>query len=64
MGKLPRRVRRREIAEQNSVNIRTVDGWARRGVIPQPHYLEGSRIPFWFEDELDRPTTEQSEKSA
>jgi predicted site-specific integrase-resolvase len=63
MHKLRRRVRRHEIAEQNAVNIRTVDGWARRGVIPPPHYLEGSRIPFWYADELDRLQI-QSEKPA
>jgi hypothetical protein len=60
-----RRIRRRGIANHFGVDIRTVDGWAKRGVIPAPHYLEGSPIPFWFTDEtVDRPLTRQSEKSA
>jgi len=58
-----KRIRRRGLAGHYDVNIRTVDSWAKRGVIPAPHYLEGSRIPFWFEDELDRSLTRQSEKS-
>jgi len=60
-----RRIRRRGIANHFNVDIRTVDAWAKRGVvIPAPHYLDGSTIPFWFCDEtVDRPLTRQSEKA-
>jgi hypothetical protein len=51
-----KRIRRRRLAEHFGVNIRTIDGWVRRKVLAPPHYLEGSKIPFWFEDEtIDRP---------
>ena len=60
-----RRIRRRGLANHFGVDIRTVDAWAKRGVIPGPHYLEGSIIPFWFVDEtIERPLARQSEKSA
>jgi len=60
-----KRIRRRGLADHYQVNIRTVDGWAKRGIIPPPHYLEGSVIPFWFEDEtVNRPPSNQSEKAA
>jgi hypothetical protein len=60
-----KRIRRHDLAEHFSVDIRTIDAWARRGVIPPPHYLAGSTIPFWFCDEtIDRPLTGKSEKSA
>jgi hypothetical protein len=60
-----RRIRRRGLANHFGVDIRTVDAWAKRGVIPAPHYLEGSIIPFWFVDEtIERPLARQSEKSA
>jgi hypothetical protein len=49
---LRKRVRRAALAKLFDVNIRTVDGWAKRGVIPAPHYLPGSKIPLWFEDEI------------
>jgi hypothetical protein len=59
-----RRIRRRGIANHFGIDIRTVDAWAKRGVIPPPHYLDGSVIPFWFCDEtIDRPLTRQSEKT-
>jgi hypothetical protein len=60
-----KRIRRRGLADHFSVDIRTIDAWARKGIIPQPHYLEGSGIPFWFVDEtIDRPLARQSEKTA
>jgi len=61
-----RRIRRRGLADHFSVDIRTIDAWVRRGVIPAPHYLAGSVIPFWFTDEtIDRPAHQsQSGKSA
>jgi hypothetical protein len=63
--KLRKRIRRRGLAEHFKVNIRTIDDWAKRGVIPPPHYLEGSVIPYWFTDEaIDRPPSHQSEKAA
>jgi len=46
-----RRIRRAKLAEHFDVDIRTIDAWARKGVIPPPHYLPGSTIPFWFTDE-------------
>jgi len=60
-----RRIRRRGLADHYSVDIRTIDAWVKRGVIPAPHYLAGSVIPFWFTDEtIDRPPARQSGKSA
>jgi hypothetical protein len=60
-----KRIRRRGLADAFKVNIRTIDDWAKRGVIPPPHYFPGSVIPFWFEDEtIDRPPPRQSEKAA
>jgi len=51
-----KRIRRHGLAEHFDVDIRTIDAWAKKGVIPKPHYLEGSQIPFWFCDEtIDRP---------
>jgi phage terminase Nu1 subunit (DNA packaging protein) len=47
-----KRIRRGKLAELFCVNIRTIDGWAKRGVIPAPHYMPGSRIPLWFEDQI------------
>lgn len=63
--KLRKRVRRRALAEHSSVNIRTIDAWAKRGVIPPPHYLKGSSVPFWFTDQtIDCLPSDQSEKAA
>jgi len=60
-----KRIRRHGLAEAFGVNIRTIDAWAKRGVIPAPHYLAGSVIPFWFTDEtIDRPPARQSGKYA
>jgi len=63
MRKLRRRVRRHELAEQFSVNIRTIDAWAKTGALPAPHYMAGSRVPLWYEDEIpDRSSSDQSDK--
>jgi hypothetical protein len=63
-----RRIRRRELAEQFSVNIRTIDAWAKTGALPKPHYLPGSRVPLWYVDDVgettDRPSPRQPEKTA
>src|SRR5262249_15514789 len=60
-----KRIRRRGIANHFGIDIRTVDAWAKRGVIPAPHYLDGSVIPCWFGDEtIDRRLAGQSKKSA
>jgi hypothetical protein len=58
-----KRIRRRDIADAFRVNIRTPDGWVKRGIIPPPHYYEGSNIPFWFEDEIDGLPSNQSDQS-
>jgi hypothetical protein len=47
-----KRIRRSGLAKLFDVDIRTIDGWAKRGVISPPHYLPGSTIPFWFVDEI------------
>jgi hypothetical protein len=52
--KLRRRWRRKHVAAHFSVNIRTVDGWAKRGVIPKPHYMPDSKLPLWFADEFEK----------
>jgi hypothetical protein len=51
-----RRIRRRGLADHFDINLRTVDAWVKRGVLPAPHYIAGSVIPFWYIDEaIDRP---------
>jgi hypothetical protein len=55
-----KRWRRKQVADHFCVSERTVDGWAKRGVIDPPHYLEGSPIPFWFSDQFDEKQAEQS----
>ena len=47
-----KRIRRAALAELFGVNIRTIDLWSRIGTLPKPHYLPGSNIPLWFEDEI------------
>jgi len=60
-----KRIRRHGLAEHFDVDIRTIDAWAKKGILPKPHYLEGSQIPFWFVDEtVEQPSLRQSEKSA
>jgi len=59
-----KRIRRHGLADHFGVNIRTIDKWSKTGVLPAPHYLPGSVIPFWWTDQtIDRPSG-QSEKSA
>ena len=58
--KVRKRWRRKALAEHFDVNVRTIDSWWKGDpkkpdkvrVLPPPHYLEGSPIPFWFEDEI------------
>jgi hypothetical protein len=47
------RYRKSSVAERYDCDERTVDRMSRDGRIPPPHYYPGSRIPFWFEEELD-----------
>jgi hypothetical protein len=47
-----KRIRRAKLAELFGVHIRTIDYWAKHGIIPAPHYLAGSVIPFWWSDEI------------
>ena len=57
--KQPRkRIRRAALAELFNVNIRTIDAWSKHGTLPAPHYLPGSRVPLWFEDEI--PNTKRA----
>ena len=61
------RVRRYTLAEHFCVDVRTIDAWARKGVIPPPHYLPGSRVPFWYQDEtmaVHLPTRRKLEQAA
>ena len=71
--KVRKRWRRKALAEHFDVSVRTIDAWWKGDpkkpdkvrVLPPPHYLEGSIIPFWFVDEtIERPLARQSEKSA
>jgi predicted site-specific integrase-resolvase len=48
-----RKLRKRRVADRYGVDPRTIDRWAADGKIPLPFYHQGSRIPFWDEDELD-----------
>jgi hypothetical protein len=58
------RIRRHSLAEHFDVDIRTIDAWSKKGVLPRPHYLTGSPIPYWYTDEtVDRPVAKQSEKT-
>jgi hypothetical protein len=57
-----KRIRRQALAELFGVNIRTIDHCAKHGVIPKPHYLEGSRVPLWYADEI--PEDKQPEQAA
>jgi hypothetical protein len=50
--KLSKRWRRKSLAQLFDVNVRTIDGWVRRGVLPPPHYLPGSPLPFWHDDQI------------
>jgi hypothetical protein len=59
--KLRKRWRRKSLAQHFDVKIRTIDGWVRRGVLPKPHYLEGSPLPFWYDDEIANHNPKQSE---
>ena len=59
-----KRIRRAELAEHFSVDKRTIDAWSKRGVIPAPHYLEGSPIPLWFVDEIPGEKPQQSKEMA
>jgi hypothetical protein len=47
-----KRIRRAELAELFGVHIRTIDYWAKHGIIPPPHYLAGSVIPLWYRDQI------------
>jgi hypothetical protein len=55
-----KRIRRAKLAELFGVNIRTIDYWWKGNpkkpdkpkVLPPPHYLDGSVIPFWYDDEI------------
>jgi hypothetical protein len=58
-----KRIRRRELAEQFSVNIRTIDAWAKTGALPKPHKLPGSRVPLWYVDEtVDGPVRDSGKR--
>jgi len=60
-----KRIRRHGLAEHFDVDIRTIDSWAKKGILPKPHYLEGSQIPFWFVDEtVEQPSLRHSVKTA
>jgi hypothetical protein len=47
-----KRIRRLALAELFDVDVRTIDLWAKQGTLPAPHYLNGSRVPLWFADEI------------
>jgi hypothetical protein len=51
----PRRaLRKRQVGlRYGGVTDRTVDRWAADGKISKPFYRPGSRIPLWWEHELD-----------
>jgi hypothetical protein len=57
-----KRIRRAALAEQFCVNVRTIDAWSKTGALPPPHYMPGSRMPMWYEDEIDRSSPDQSDK--
>jgi hypothetical protein len=60
-----KRIRKIPLAKALQVTPKTIENWSKpdRGVIPPPHYFEGSPIPYWFEDEtVDRPQPDESEE--
>jgi hypothetical protein len=36
--KVRKRWRRKALAEYYDVNVRTIDGWAKKGILPPPKY--------------------------
>jgi len=42
---------KRDISEYFGVHRNTIDGWRRKGVLPEPHYQLGGRS-FWDKDKL------------
>jgi hypothetical protein len=58
-----KRIRRRGLADHFCVDIRTIDAWARKGVLPKPHFLPGSYVPLWFVDEtVDGPVRDSGKR--
>jgi hypothetical protein len=55
----PRRALRKWQVGQRygGVSDRTVDRWSRTGVLPKPFYQPGSRLPLWWQDELEMRET-------
>jgi hypothetical protein len=60
--KVRKRWRRKRLAEHFDVNIRTIDLWVKKRILPPPHYLKGSPIPFWYEDQI--PAGKQNSEQA
>jgi hypothetical protein len=63
-NEIRKRWRRKRLAEFFDVNPRTIDLWARTGVIPPAHYLAGSSIPFWYDDEISAVAISQKTVTA
>jgi hypothetical protein len=42
-----RRVRTRDLAEENRVCIRTIERWHKTGILPEPDYVNGRK--YWPE---------------
>jgi len=55
--KVCKRWRRKALAEYYDVNVRTIDGWAKKGILPPPKYLPGSVIPFWDQLPKGKPAS-------
>ena len=50
---MPNELRKASVGLRYGISTRSVDRMAATNRLPKPRYLPGSRIPFWFEEELD-----------
>ena len=57
-----KRIRKIPLAQHFGVTTKTIENWVKDEILPPPHYLDGSPIPFWYEDEIpeDKPDSEQA----
>jgi hypothetical protein len=46
------RIRKIPLAKNLGVTTKTVENWVKSKILPPPRYLKGTRIPFWFADEI------------
>ena len=47
------RLTKRDVADQRRRDVRTIDNWVRKGLLPPPRRDEAGR-PFWLVTDLER----------